>query len=490
MKLNLRLSHKGLILVIVPIVFEIVFVVILAHMLREAEAGMVAENHSRAIVTSAHDLEKQFYDAGASLAFYRMTKDESFLKRYFKARNENIPDHLRRMRPLLTDPWEVESFARIGKATVNGIKEMDNCLGRINSGMRSFFIQDSRRSLDDLLSEVHALVQHEKQVQDAAPLAQADARERVVYVLFVGVLFSVFIGLSMAIFFNQDIINRLNVLMANTKRLTMRAPLLPAVAGEDEIAHLDNVFHEMAKDLDDANRHKQEMIAMVSHDLRSPLMSVQVSLALMSEGAMGELPDDAKSEAARAERSTKRLIKMINDLLDIERLDGGKIDLTMAELDIASVVRNSVASVDALARARGITIVAPEDSHTLMADSERLEQVITNLLSNAIKFSPENGAVNIATASVGPMLEVTVSDNGPGVPPEMRDQIFERFKQAGANKDAEKAGSGLGLSIARAIVVEHGGTIGVRSNNGKGSIFWFKLPATKSPATAIAPRVL
>lgn len=475
--MDLKLFHKGLILVLVPIVFELIFVATLASLLKQAEDGMIKENHSRAVVTTAHDLQKIFYDAGAQLSFYNMTKDEAFLKRYQNSLNKKIPEHLQKFAEMTKDQeFEREGFQRIERATRNGIDELERCRKRVAEGNHSFFLGETRVSLENLLRALDDLIEKEKVVQDNAPAAQADARRTVVYFLYAGVALSVVLGIMMAIFFNSDIVGRIGVMIENTRRLIRREPLMPRVSGGDEIARLDTVFHEMSHALDEASKYKQEMLAMVSHDLRSPLMSVQLSLAMLKAGKLGDLPADASKEAGIAEQNTSRLIKLINELLDIERLESGKFDLELKEGDLVEIVERASDSVEALAREKNVSINVPEESVSAIFDADRAMQVFTNVLSNAVKFSPEGSEVTITVQKAESFAEVRIADRGPGIPDDKKEKIFERFQQAGADKQKEKSGSGLGLAIARALMVEHKGSIAVENNSEGGSVFVLRFP--------------
>lgn len=475
--MDLKLSQKGLILVLVPIVFELIFVGVLASLLKQAEDGMIKENHSRAVVTTAHDLQKIFYDAGAQLSFYNMTKDEAFLKRYQNSLNKKIPEHLQKFAEMTKDQdFEREGFQRIERATRNGIDELERCRKRVAEGNHSFFLGETRVSLENLLRALDALIEKEKVVQDNAPQAQADARQTVVYFLYAGVALSVVLGIAMALFFNSDIINRVQVMIANTRRLIRREPLLPRVSGGDEIAQLDTVFHEMSQALDEASKYKQEMLAMVSHDLRSPLMSVQLSLAMLKSGKLGALPDDASKEAGVAEKNTSRLIKLINELLDIERLESGKFELELKEGDLVESIERAADIIEALAREKNVSIKVPEESVSAVFDADRAMQVFTNVFSNAVKFSPEGGEVSVSVGKLDKFAEVKFADRGPGVPAEKKEKIFERFQQVGEDRLKEKGGSGLGLAIARALMAEHKGSITLEDNPGGGSVFVLRFP--------------
>ncbi len=220
---------------------------------------------------------------------------------------------------------------------------------------------------------------------------------------------------------------------------------------------------------------KQEFFAMVSHDLRTPLTSVASSLALLSEGKLGELPGEAQTMVQRSEAELSRLIQLIVDLLDFARMEAGKLELQMQPEAVSSILERSLNAVEGVARRKNIELKVPHTDARVIADAERIVQVLVNLLSNAIKFSPKNSSITLGITAKDDWIEVRVTDEGPGIPEEQRLHIFDRFKQLGTA--SETKGFGLGLSISKAIIDGHGGTIGVQGNNGKGSSFYFRLPS-------------
>ncbi len=224
-------------------------------------------------------------------------------------------------------------------------------------------------------------------------------------------------------------------------------------------------------------RLKQEFVSMVSHDLRTPLTAVQNFLELLSSGVY-EISEPAKTKLPALERSVDRLINLVRDLLDLDRLELGKLQLKLTQVSIDDVIQRSVESVDTVANQRKIKIETPDEevATTLLADRDRLVQVLVNLLSNAIKFSPEKETITVCADRTDQQIKIQVVDRGRGVPPEFKEAIFERFKQVASSDSHEKGGIGLGLPICRAIINEHGGEIGVESEDGKGSCFWFTLP--------------
>jgi len=239
--------------------------------------------------------------------------------------------------------------------------------------------------------------------------------------------------------------------------------------------------------LDITERHeiqklRQAFVAMVSHDLRTPLASVLGFLNNLSMGAYGDIPEKASKKATVQEKNIERLISLINDLLDLEKIESGVIQLVLAPTSIHSVIQHSVDAVHTLAERNKvkINILDTESDLRITADSDRLVQVLTNLLSNAIKYSPADGAVTVSTMEDPRQIEVRITDCGPGISAQHQEIIFERFQQVESADGIKRSGTGLGLAICKTIVEQHGGSIGVNSKVGTGSEFWFRLPQTAS----------
>ena len=244
------------------------------------------------------------------------------------------------------------------------------------------------------------------------------------------------------------------------------------------------------------DRLKSEFVSTVSHELRTPLTSIKGSLGLVVGGALGAVPEKAQGMVDVAHKNTERLINLVNDILDMEKLQSGRMEFDFQVLDFSGLVTEAVETNKGFAEQHGVTFALAELAPELMVrgDGDRLTQVVANLLSNAAKFSPEGGEVEILVARRDGMARVSISDHGPGIPEKFRDRIFERFAQADASDTRQKGGSGLGLNISKSIVEKHGGTIGFDTKVGAGSTFYFDLPVQGEPKEkeipAIAPRVI
>lgn len=232
-------------------------------------------------------------------------------------------------------------------------------------------------------------------------------------------------------------------------------------------------------------RLKQDFIAMITHDLRTPLTSIQLFQQLLKSGALGDLPDSAEEPLAAAERSVGRMLRLTGDLLDIERISAGEFRLVSCETSAATIVQRSTEVVMPLASQRGIKIVSSTEAlldkesagASMMADEARIVQVMVNLLANAIKFSPVGStiAIDVNQPTVD-VVEIGVTDCGCGIAVEQQQIIFQRYKQVEPDGTPKRQGVGLGLAICKEIVELHEGKIGVSSAPGAGSRFWIRLP--------------
>jgi len=732
MQLNLRLSHKGIILVAVPLIFEVVFLAALTFLLRQAEIEVQRQVRSKAIISQANTLSKLFYDAGVAMGGYSITKSPLFSDRYDKIVHQ-IPQDLEELKSLVGDNSRQQQILQnLQVITVTGLKILGEAKSAIDDNrvdvaqFRARHMYKEIRSLADRLQdELRGLTEDERKIESESPEVQNRNRMLVKSILVVGVLLNIAIAIALALYFSRGITRRLNVLTDNSIRLARAEPLNPPLDGQDEIAHLDGVFHSMADALNEATRKeraviensadvicsidmdgkfvavspackaiwgfrpdelmgrrfielvipedhqetiravravraekgntefenrtrrkdgtivtilwstywsetersmfcvahditerklaeeatkasearirkiienmlvgllictkdgyiesvnpasekmfgyradnlvgrhllclfrdstlfsdenqadlnsfmedlfskafnrigefdalkrggedfpiqislsefensegtrylanimdvserreverlKKEFVSTVSHELRTPLTSIRGSLTLLSVGALGVLPEQAKKVVTIAERNTIRLITLINDILDIEKLESGKLDMVMENINMTSVLDRSSESVRAFAEQNGINLEIIPSAVNVYADGDRLVQVLVNLVSNAVKFSPKGATVTVAVQEVQNWVEVKVIDRGRGIPEKFKNSLFQRFQQVEASDAKKKGGTGLGLAICKGIIEAHGGNIGVDSEEGKGSIFWFRIPPASS----------
>ncbi len=247
-------------------------------------------------------------------------------------------------------------------------------------------------------------------------------------------------------------------------------------------------FYALANDVTELkriDRMKSEFVSTVSHELRTPLTSIRGSLGLISGGVAGQLPEAVKTLVGIAKSNCERLIRLINDILDIEKIESGKMTLDLQTVELKPLLEQTVAANEGYGKEKNVTLALVfDDDDELMqvrADSDRLTQVVTNLLSNAMKFSPTDGVVEIHVSRSVRQVRVEVRDRGPGIPEEFRKRIFQKFSQADSSDTRQKGGTGLGLNISRAIIERLGGSIGFDTRTGEGTTFFFELPEWQEP---------
>jgi PAS domain S-box-containing protein len=225
-------------------------------------------------------------------------------------------------------------------------------------------------------------------------------------------------------------------------------------------------------------RLKNEFVSIVSHELRTPLTSIMGSLGLIRGGVVGPLPLQLKAMCDIAYRNTERLVTLINDILDIDKIESGRVPFHLRPVELMALVQEAIETNRPYAERFGVQLVLEQalPGAKAQADPDRLIQVLANLLSNAAKFSPPGERVLVRIARAEGYVGVSVTDRGPGIPEGFRDRIFQKFAQADTSDARAKGGTGLGLSISKAIIERLGGHIGFETESGKGTSFYFKLP--------------
>jgi PAS domain S-box-containing protein len=238
----------------------------------------------------------------------------------------------------------------------------------------------------------------------------------------------------------------------------------------------------------EVERLKSEFTAVVSHELRTPLTSIRGSLGLILGALSHTLPQKVKDLLEIAQSNCERLVLLINDILDIEKFSAGQMRFDMHTLPLATVVLQAVEANEGYARKFNVRIelARTDPDWQVTIDPDRFVQVMSNLLSNAVKYSPQGGLVRVWSELRGDHVRINVRDQGPGIPEDFRERIFEKFSQADSSTTREKGGTGLGLHIARRFVEHMQGRIGYESEAGRGSTFWIELPLTV-PAASVEP---
>ncbi|HEY9713792.1 MAG TPA: ATP-binding protein [Chroococcales cyanobacterium] len=477
MPAKLKIAHKGLILVAVPLAFELLFVGILFALQQSAELEAQKQARAKDILAVTGDLTRNLVDASTSLAIYRVTRSDTYISRYDEIARE-IPKLYERLNKLTaTDPSQaakvvlLENYSeRMLYLTSNFRRQTDPSILVIRSSLA--LRHEIEIAYRHYIEQEQKLAEELKTIQN--PTIEQEKKNRFKIGLVIGIIINIALTAWSALFFSRNITRRLAVLTDNNLRLSRHDKLHEPLSGDDEIADLDNGFHAMAEALATAQQRKQEFVQMISHDLRTPLSSIQGTLAAAARGIYGQVNEKGLTRLSDAEASAESLINMINELLDIEKIEAGMMQIALRPTSLSTIVEKSISAVRPLAEKHAITINAPASDCQVECDEERLARVLTNLLSNAVKYSPDGSTVTISEEHDRDSVTVKVTDQGQGIPAGAREKIFDRFQQVELADQSK--GSGLGLAICKAIVEAHQGTIGVTSEPGTGSTFWFTLP--------------
>jgi signal transduction histidine kinase len=242
-------------------------------------------------------------------------------------------------------------------------------------------------------------------------------------------------------------------------------------------ARLFREIEDKSRQLEVASRHKSEFLANMSHELRTPLNAIIGFSEVLAERMFGEINDKQAEYLNDILESGRHLLALINDILDLSKIEAGRMELDPSEFDLPVAVENTLILLRERAHRRGITLSLDieETVGAIHADERKVKQVVLNLLSNALKFTPEGGRIDVRVRARDDAIEISVTDTGVGIAPEDQAAVFEEFRQVGAS--AKKVeGTGLGLAISRKFIELHGGKIWVTSETGKGATFAFTLP--------------
>jgi PAS domain S-box-containing protein len=250
---------------------------------------------------------------------------------------------------------------------------------------------------------------------------------------------------------------------------------------ESEVRGAVVVFRDVTQRRE-VDRMKNEFLSVVSHELRTPLTSIRGSLGLLAGGRLGELPERAASLVAVAVQNSERLTRLINDLLDIERMDAGVSPMEVSALDVHELLEAAAHQIEGMATSLGLRVEITAAWGRVLADEDRIIQTLMNLLGNALKFSEPGSSVQLDARPEGAEVHFRVSDHGRGIPEDKLESIFERFEQVDSSDTRQKGGTGLGLTISRGIVERLGGRIWVESELGAGTVVHFTLPAARQLA--------
>lgn len=483
-----KLMRKGLVVVVLPLVLELVFMGLLVYFMVSAQIDIERRIESKKVVATATTIVARIIEAQLITIVYNAQK-VPMLDVRFDEDNRIVTDLVAELKQRCANSptrkaacKEVEAsvedtFHRLRRVFSGDLEPnvvLQNIAGttgkseRVYTGMTNAFT-----SIDKLMAMEQ---QMQSQVQSREKLYKNYLRQSIIW----GVALNAILTVVLMIYFAKTFTSRLSVVVANTERLQERKPLAPPIGGNDELSHIDEVFHATANDLIDVDRQRRHLVALVKDELSTPLRRVQYTLHNLSQGVLCDLTEKAESRLNLAVMDTDRVVRLIDDLLSIETMEGARFDLNLEPTTTTELIAAATGSVKDMADRHGIKLEIKDPKLRLVVDKDRIIQVIINFLSNAIKFSPKGESITVQVLKEESSIEIQVVDRGRGVPADKLNQIFQPFQQVESSDQTDKGGTGLGLPISKTIIEQHGGTIGVSSQPTQGSIFWFKIPKSNN----------
>lgn len=487
----MKLRHQTLVLIGLPLIFELIFVGALTAAGLSLERAAANESHAKSVLTACDSLRVRLFGKGISLTSMKMTQSKDVSDAVDTVDTSNA--RFEALRNLVRDDGE-------GKVAVETyLATLEHLRGMIDEARAAYLESAAGSTFANFLTEqeyFEELAVYSKQVtRDIekvnavyAPIVSEfrpeAARKRTLLrsIIFAGVFLNIALSLSLALYFGKNTVARFELLTKKLRGFSKGTTDSKPIAGNDEISELDTAFRQMATERAEADEARRAIQAMVSHDLRAPLTSLVLRLDLCRNSVYGKLEPAMLSTIETIESEVRRLIRLTNDLLDVEKLEQGKLDLVMDLFDARGIIEDSINAVAVLASTRQIElIVEGPDSEQLSiyCDRARIEQVLINLLSNAIKFSPRSSQIVVSAKDEGANIRFEVLDQGQGLTESERAKVFEKFVQLQQEAALKSTGSGLGLSICKQLIELHGGTIGIDSPS-VGSCFWFELKKVPS----------
>lgn len=604
---RLTVIQKGILLVLLPVAFELFFVYLLSTELSHAQAGLKTILRERAVIVQLNQINVSMMRT-LLLIFTPGPKDDPYILQMIskeRKRAIEMKSNLSHMTNVSAEIADVcQQFDKILSILMSGFSMAENIIndpsipsGRRNQHMDPFLLLRAFGENRRLTKKIDRM---EEQFQLRVPAQLSEIQNRLITILTLGIGTGCLLSFLLSKAFSQDITRRLKAISVQAPNVFQGNALTKPQEGIDEIARLDKTLHQAAMQyrqarlreqailhnaadvicsldakfrfvgvsqvaekrwrrseldligapvaniltedsiaqtldalekiagegsgefenkitLPDAvdesfesfaefqwsvrwskeekryfctvhdvtelravERLKEKFLSIVSHDLRAPITSIGISLDLLRKGKHGDIPEKAVGVLDRTDSSLSTLTVLVNELLDLDKLQAGKMSLNSAVVSARGVCAKALDSLTGLAESAGVELDLTNTDCSLWADELRLTQAMTNLLSNAIKFSPRGSRVRIEIAVESEAAELQVIDQGPGVPESEKPYVFDKFKQTSVQSNIKGKGSGLGLAIVRAIAEAHNGAAGVKNAAPQGSIFYLRIPRLSS----------
>jgi len=411
-----------------------------------------------------------------------ISKDEVFFNEFLRLTGD-FERYFEEMTSIADSPQIGSSMNRIKKSYQNYQSLVREELKYLKTGKNyshQWFNQEKEKARKSIIDQLGELETNTRQdiAKKIIELHEIGIKLRRMAVLMTGA-FLIF-GIVISFLIKRSIIRPISILEKKTKDIgkgNFKENI--NISSPPELAGLAGAFNLMCDKLNELDKMKSDFFYSITHELRTPLSTLKMGMALLNEGAEGPLTEGQRGLLKIFAKETNRLIDLVNSLLDLSKMEAGMMPFKLESKNINPLINQAIEEIGLLVEAKKINleVLITEGLPTIKIDSERILQTLRNIIGNAVKFTPERGRVTISVFPVEHGVEVSVKDTGPGIPEGNLITIFEKFQQINTEGSHLVKGTGLGLAIAKQIISHHGGKIWAESEPGHGSTFIFVLPA-------------
>jgi signal transduction histidine kinase len=493
--MNIRV--QAYLLIALPLLAATVFMLSLMDRLGKLDRALEMELHARDVMERVNDLNSKLWIFFLDVNLVHASPDVASFQEYaeqlrwFSRRGDEL-------RTLVSNDThskdEVNAFlSEIDRGTSflqkladllalpapSSLVPMEEIVAKMSES--TSFLRKTETQLAKIKVLRHAIDQSYSQVVAEFEPKASGERRKLITLVILGVCINIGIAILLAAQFGKRIVNRLDRLMINIQRFAKREANLEEIEGRDEIAAVNKAFREVADARLKSEEFKQLLLSMVSHDLRSPLLSLSGYLSMAIDGSYGEVTPPLKGMFKQAESETVLLSRTVSDLLEIEKLDNKRINLALSKEFVESVVQSAFDETKEFAELFGVKLksnITPELA--VECDRERIVQVLVRFLTNAIKCPPRDSIVSVSAFKTARGARIEIFDGGPAISPDEQLHAFDQAAFADAGGQKKRQIGGVSLYFCKAIVEMHRGVVGISADAARGNCFWLELPDDRS----------
>ncbi len=466
-RMRLNFQQKILAVFLIPFIIEVAFFWILYELNSSTEKFVAAERKQRQIVQHLNTLTMLLGNS-LSTVFYRdQWEDEEFAPDNLHEMNSEV-GQLQQLTK--DDPETAEQIRTIEPIIEEQIKMLVHlhALPRDSLNKNTFESLGFRKTMQAVsfgTQKLTKILKAENDLLEGKQKQQEAAQSNVKVLIISGVLLNFLMAIGFGTFFLADFTRRFKLLIGNADRLSQGSPLLE-VSGTDELSFLNKVLNATSEELSLSQKRRKHMMEMIAHDLRSPLMSLQLAVDMLVNRLNETYSPKAERQLKSIKRNADKMIRLTDDLLFIEKLEGGTIAFHPEEIDLRESAEECIEGIKEAAANKNMRIENECASVLIITDKKRFDQILLNLISNAVKYAGNDTVVEVKSQTRADCIQISVLDQGPGLSKRDQESVFDRYYQV---TGTESKGFGIGLAIVKALVEGQGGKIGVESVVGKGS---------------------